>query len=40
MCLRNRTKGEFPQLNKQHLHNPTANFILNSEVLNAFPLIL
>lgn len=33
-----RNRGERPQLDKEHLQNPSANIILNGEKFEAFPL--
>lgn len=32
-----RNRGELPQLDKEHLQNPSANIILNGEKFEAFP---
>lgn len=34
-----RNRGELPQLDKEHLQNPSTNIILNGEKFEAFPLI-
>ena len=33
-----RNRGELPQLDKEHLQNPSTNIILNGEKFEAFPL--